>query len=137
MRCYGASAPTTPKAPVIKINNNLSLQTAATAGSETTKERPLVLLLSWLAAKQRHLDNFATFYLNRGCDVLTIKSRPMQVRYHARASLQNLVLFLSYHRNRSKRRGLHFVTGFISNGIGTNCCALRNDPFKMMGNGSV
>ncbi|XP_038052121.1 transmembrane protein 53-like [Patiria miniata] len=80
VRCYGTPASNKPKTPIIKINNNLSLQKAATSSSsDSPKERPLVLLLSWLAAKQRHLDNFAAFYLSRGCDVLTVKLRPMQL----------------------------------------------------------
>ncbi|XP_071809512.1 transmembrane protein 53-like [Asterias amurensis] len=79
VRCYGTPAMKKPDVPVIKINSNLSLQRANSAGTKSPKDRPLVLLLSWLAAKQRHLDNFAAFYLSRGCDVLTVKLRPMQL----------------------------------------------------------
>ena len=72
----------------------LSLQRANEAGGKFPKERPLVLLLSWLAAKPRHLDNFAAFYLSRGCDVLTVKLRPMQVNLQRNSVLVHSLCFI-------------------------------------------
>ena len=80
MRLYGTAPPQgNPAPPLIKITPNLSLQKATLPEGEQSKQRPLVLVLSWLLAKQRHLDNFIKFYTNRGCDVLTVRIQPLQV----------------------------------------------------------
>ncbi|XP_072047781.1 transmembrane protein 53-like isoform X1 [Amphiura filiformis] len=76
---FYASPSNEPPTPEIKICENLSLQKSPIEQERVGEKRPLVLLLSWLAAKQRHLSNFAQFYLDQGCDVLTVKVKPMQI----------------------------------------------------------
>lgn len=40
------------------------------------EERPLVVLLPWLSAKERHIMKFADLYLQRGADVLVVPGDP-------------------------------------------------------------
>lgn len=42
-------------------------------------KRPLAVLLTWLAAKERHIEKYRTLWLNKGFDVLTVKMSPQQL----------------------------------------------------------
>ena len=77
-----------------------------------------MLLLSWLAAKQRHLGNFSQFYLDRGCDVLTIKIKPMQILFPetgAQILAGNIVDFVQTedHRERPLLAHSFSVGGYV------------------------
>uniref|UniRef100_A0A6G1S4J9 Transmembrane protein 53 n=2 Tax=Aceria tosichella TaxID=561515 RepID=A0A6G1S4J9_9ACAR len=48
----------------------------AMATSGETSERRLVVLLSWLEAKEKHIEKYRQFYLDRGFDVLNVKTSP-------------------------------------------------------------
>lgn len=75
---------------MVKINQNMHLRfcnssAAATeiksslAPEPTTKgSTPLVVLLSWLMAREKYLEKYREIYLKRGFDVLTVKTRPDQ-----------------------------------------------------------
>ncbi|KAK7870004.1 hypothetical protein R5R35_011971 [Gryllus longicercus] len=54
--------------------------------SDLEKTRPLVVLLSWLLAKQKHILKFADFYLDQGFDVLTVSIQPWQMLLPARGT---------------------------------------------------
>lgn len=45
----------------------------------TTSERRLVVLLSWLEAKEKHIEKYRQFYLDRGFDVLNVKTSPLDL----------------------------------------------------------
>lgn len=49
-------------------------------------EKPLVILLSWLLAKQKHLEKYAQIYIEQGFDVLTISISPWQLLWPAKGS---------------------------------------------------
>lgn len=44
-----------------------------------TRERRLVVLMSWLEAKEKHIEKYRQFYLDRGFDVLNVKTSPMDL----------------------------------------------------------
>ncbi|ESO91558.1 hypothetical protein LOTGIDRAFT_121859 [Lottia gigantea] len=58
-----------------RIDTNLLLQTASTTGSK----RPLVILFSWLLAKDRHIAKYRNLYTSQGFDVLSIRVSPTEV----------------------------------------------------------
>ncbi|XP_071949750.1 transmembrane protein 53-A-like [Antedon mediterranea] len=72
--CY-ASTKADDKITNTRIDDNLVLHTTSSSQPGT----PLVLLYSWLAAKQRHLDRFSKLYLNKGCDVVSVQIKPLQL----------------------------------------------------------
>ncbi len=107
-----------PTIPEIRIDDNLSLQKSPVTVESSGEKRPLVLLLSWLAAKQRHLSNFSQFYLDQGCDVLTIKIKPMQIllpKTGSQVLARNVVEFLQDGEQRDKPLLVHTfsVGGYV------------------------
>lgn len=46
---------------------------------EDSEDKPLVVLLSWLMAKKKHIYKYASFYLDYGFDVLNINISPWQL----------------------------------------------------------
>lgn len=46
---------------------------------EENEDKPLVVLLSWLMAKKKHIYKYANFYLDSGFDVLNINISPWQL----------------------------------------------------------
>lgn len=44
-----------------------------------SKKRPLVVLLAWLMAGEKHLDKYRQIYLKRGFDVLTVRTSPLEL----------------------------------------------------------
>lgn len=49
------------------------------AMAATSSERRLVVLLSWLEAKEKHIEKYRQFYLDRGFDVLNVKTSPLDL----------------------------------------------------------
>ncbi|XP_018330214.1 transmembrane protein 53 [Agrilus planipennis] len=43
------------------------------------QERPMVVLLSWLMAKRKHIGKYAKLYLDQNCDVLNVNINPWQL----------------------------------------------------------
>lgn len=70
---------------VKKINENLEFRKREKLGEEAVAvkdevmSKPLVLLFSWLQAKQKHIEKFGDYYLTKGWDVLTVKVTPSQL----------------------------------------------------------
>ncbi|XP_072172195.1 transmembrane protein 53-A-like [Diadema setosum] len=109
MRMYATAA---PPVPALKINQNMQLQRSPVpaVGSSEESSRPLVLLLPWLAAKQKHVSNFSRIYLDRGCDVLTVSIRAGQIllpKSGAQAVAQRVVDFLQLENNRQRPIFVH------------------------------
>lgn len=76
----------------------------------------MVLLLSWLAAKQKHLHQFSKVYLASGCDVLVVDLKPLQILLPttgAQVVARNVVDFLQQ-KDFCKRP--IFVHGFSTGG---------------------
>jgi hypothetical protein len=60
-------------------------------------DRPLVVLLTWLAAQDKHIEKYSSLYLQKGFDVLTVKTSPFDLLFPtigARKIAQNCVLTL-------------------------------------------
>ena len=74
------------------IHKNISLKTVATRGTSALAmkrrveyelsdepKRPLAVLLTWLAAQEKHIEKYRSLWLNKGFDVLTVKMSPQQL----------------------------------------------------------
>lgn len=62
------------------------------------KKRPLAVLLSWMLAKDKHLERYRVLYFKRGFDVLTVKTEPIELLFPTRGShpiAKNLISFLN------------------------------------------
>lgn len=60
-------------------------------------ERPLAVLLTWLAAKESHIEKYRSLWLQKGFDVLTVKMTPYQLllpKYGSIPLVRDLVKFL-------------------------------------------
>jgi len=60
--------------------------------------RPLVLILSWLQSKQKHLSKYAELYIHQGFDVLVAQINPWQLLWPVKGSqlvAQDIVNFLA------------------------------------------
>ncbi|XP_063923483.1 transmembrane protein 53-A [Zophobas morio] len=53
---------------------------------ERPENKPLVVMLSWLLAKQKHIYKYADFYINRGFDVMNINITPWQMLWPLRGT---------------------------------------------------
>ncbi|XP_041472206.1 transmembrane protein 53-like [Lytechinus variegatus] len=101
-----------PRIPGLAINDNMMLQKSPVpvVGAAAETSRPLVLLLSWLVAKEKHVNNFSRIYLDRGCDVLVVKMKPMQILLPQSGSqvvAQRVVDFLQLEDNRERPIFVH------------------------------
>lgn len=77
----------------LAITRNLELITnekpaGEVKGLQLTKDRnaPLVVLLSWLLAKRKHVLKYASFYLDQGFDVLHVSLTPWQLLWPTKGS---------------------------------------------------
>jgi hypothetical protein len=46
---------------------------------ENQEDKPLVIMLSWLMAKRKHIFKYADFYISKGFDVMNISVTPWQL----------------------------------------------------------
>lgn len=61
------------------------------------KSRPLAVLLTWLAAREKHIEKYRNLWLQKGFDVLTVKMDPHQLllpKYGSIPLIQDVVRFL-------------------------------------------
>jgi hypothetical protein len=49
--------------------------------AEISKGRPLVILLSWLMASEKHLEKYRSIYFKHGFDVLTVRTSPFEMLF--------------------------------------------------------
>lgn len=66
----------------LKVDQNFQVHLT----NESEKSRPLVVLLAWLLAKNKHLTKFADLYVDQGFDVLTVSIQPWQMLLPARGT---------------------------------------------------
>lgn len=60
-------------------------------------QRPLAVLLTWLAAKESHIEKYRSLWLQKGFDVLTVKMTPYQLllpKYGSIPLIRDMVKFL-------------------------------------------
>lgn len=101
----------------------------ATAEFVPDSQRPLAVILSWLAAQDRHMEKYRTIWLQRGFDVLTVKTTPYQFLFPkvgAQVLIKDLIKFLYAHSHHYPELVLHcFSVGAYSFGEFMNHL---NDP---------
>lgn len=78
------------------------------------QDKPLVVMLTWLMAKKKHIYKYANFYVDRGFDVLNVTITPWQLLWPTKGSQVfianfNDALYKLFHMNRrfSGRRCRH------------------------------
>ena len=75
------------KAITLKHQNYQSSHISTIEGNEHNsnenglRPRPLVVLLTWLAAQDKHVDKYSNLYLQKGFDVLTVKTNPFDLLF--------------------------------------------------------
>ena len=98
-----SSTRTLAKSITLKHRSHQSSQLSTIEDNEQTQEeiglrsRPLVVLLTWLAAQDKHIDKYSNLYLQKGFDVLTVKTNPLELLFPsmgARKIAQNCVTAL-------------------------------------------
>ncbi|XP_037036088.1 transmembrane protein 53 isoform X3 [Bradysia coprophila] len=62
-------------------------------------DKPLVIMLSWLLAKQKHLSKFAELYIEQGYDVVTVAITPWQLLWPAKGTQVNAADLLKFLEN--------------------------------------
>lgn len=53
---------------------------------EPQVDKPLVVMLSWLMAKRKHINKYADFYIKRGFDVINVSITPWQLLWPLKGS---------------------------------------------------
>ena len=48
---------------------------------ENSNQPPLVVLLTWLAAQEKHIEKYRSLYLKKGFDVMTVKTSPYELLF--------------------------------------------------------
>ncbi|XP_015917052.1 uncharacterized protein [Parasteatoda tepidariorum] len=82
---YKVIAPVLARYPPIRkmqtqsISNHMKLKTTDSKDGE--KKRKLAVILSWMLAKESHVDKFRAIYLSRGFDVLTVDMVPKDLLF--------------------------------------------------------
>nr|CAD7462954.1 unnamed protein product [Timema tahoe] len=66
----------------VTLDKNLPLQVHI----NNSEGRPLVVLLAWLMAREKHLMKYASFYLEQGFDVLMVNTTPWQFLWPVKGS---------------------------------------------------
>jgi len=69
------------------------------------EERPLTVILAWLMSQRKHIHKYAKFYLDKGFDVLTVKTTPWQLLWPVGGShivANDLLTFLYQNPNYYK-----------------------------------
>uniref|UniRef100_A0A646QFE6 Transmembrane protein 53 n=1 Tax=Hemiscolopendra marginata TaxID=943146 RepID=A0A646QFE6_9MYRI len=81
-----------------KINTNVAKNLELWPSVEKGSHRQVVVLLSWMLAKQRHLRKYDSFYTKQGLDVLCVRITPWQMLWPASGSqivAKNILDFLA------------------------------------------
>lgn len=57
--------------------------------TQNIEDKPLVVVLSWLNSKQKHLSKYAQVYMDQGFDVLVAQITPWQLLWPVKGSQVN------------------------------------------------
>ncbi|RWS03130.1 Transmembrane protein 53-like protein [Dinothrombium tinctorium] len=101
-----------PVVPLIRSHGTQGLAEHESSSSNYVCEgqRPLTVILAWLAAKEKHLEKYRSIWLQRGFDVLTVKMSPYQFlvpSIGAKNLITDLLKFLYTSRKHYKDIILH------------------------------
>ncbi|XP_026470972.1 transmembrane protein 53-A-like [Ctenocephalides felis] len=101
----------------IQLFSNDKVQIDKDLKLEQPLERPLVVLLTWLMAKQKHIMKFADIYNDHGFDVLNVSINPWQLLWPAKGTqlVSRDVLKFLYHNTTYNPVLLHgfSVGGYV------------------------
>ncbi|XP_065307834.2 transmembrane protein 53 isoform X1 [Dermacentor albipictus] len=78
---------------------------SSSSSNSALRENPLTVLLAWMNARDKHLQNYHDFYLQLGFDVLTVRTLPLQLAFPtsgAQVVAKWLLDFLVNHPNYSR-----------------------------------
>lgn len=98
------------------VDSNITFESTSPQYALDYPRRPLVVILSWLAAKKQHIDKFSRLYLRSGCDVLVVKLHTTQLllpKSGAQVVAKNVVDFIQ--KPSFKERPL-LIYGFSTGG---------------------
>jgi hypothetical protein len=70
----------------VELGCSLSLLFLLPRLTQDLDDKPLVVILSWLQAKQKHLSKYAKVYLDQGFDVLVTQITPWQLLWPVKGS---------------------------------------------------
>ncbi|XP_054708132.1 transmembrane protein 53-like [Uloborus diversus] len=76
------------------VRKNMQLSVNDNSGEK--KEKPLAIILSWMMAKESHIDKFRSLYLTRGFDVLTVNMAPKDLLFPVSGSQVTAKNILDY-----------------------------------------
>jgi hypothetical protein len=73
------------------LNKSMSLKFIPATSDQkacwkSEESRPVVVLVSWLLAKAKHIQKHAEIYLKQGFDVITLEIRPFHLLFPAKGS---------------------------------------------------
>lgn len=66
--------------------------------NKNKKSRPLAILLAWMMAQEKHLEKYRVIYFQRGFDVLTVKTSPVELLFPLNGSQKvanNLIEYIA------------------------------------------
>ncbi|KAK6184571.1 hypothetical protein SNE40_001796 [Patella caerulea] len=97
-----------------KLDTNLVLQTLQPVNNSS---RPLVVLFSWMNAKERHIAKYGNLYASEGFDVLSIRVGPLDVLrpQKAQGAVRKVLKILEEKEQRDKPLLIHgfSVGGYV------------------------
>ncbi|GBM42256.1 hypothetical protein AVEN_234979-1 [Araneus ventricosus] len=101
-------APVPPRHPAVRkmhtqsINKNLQLKSVDEIQNDSSKKKPLALILAWMLAKETHIEKLRKLYISRGFDVLTVKTPPKDFLFPVSGSqviAKNVLDYFTSHEN--------------------------------------
>ncbi|ESO08874.1 hypothetical protein HELRODRAFT_168792 [Helobdella robusta] len=98
-----------------KLSSNLTLVKSSLQQHDNSQvNKPVVILYSWLLAKNRHINKCSDIYLDRGFDVLQVKVSPRQVLWPAAVipTVDSVIDFISNLKSSILVHGFS-VGGFV------------------------
>jgi hypothetical protein len=82
---------------------------------ENQEDKPLVIMLSWLMAKRKHIFKYADFYISKGFDVMNISVTPWQLLWPLKGTQLMAVDILKF-LDSNKSYGPIIIHGFSVGG---------------------
>ncbi|XP_076619794.1 transmembrane protein 53-like lethal (2) k09913 [Colletes latitarsis] len=102
LACKLSSHRVTKSIEHITQNNRILVSNDQTQHNKNTECRPLLIVLSWLLAKRRHVMKFINLYTEQGFDVALVSMTPWQLLWPitgSRVVAEDLLEFLIQHEN--------------------------------------
>lgn len=85
----------------ISKNLQLNVNDQESDNKDAKSKKPLAIILSWMLAKESHLEKYRSLYLTRGFDVLTVNIAPKDLLFPVSGSQVIATNVLDYLRNNN------------------------------------